>query len=828
MLIVFVAGLAPGLLPGAATAGGSPETTLIIVNADSAISQSIANSYRAVRDIPQSHLVRLHGVPSLGRIDVNSFREHIWRPIRRFMTENHLDGVIDTIAYSADFPYAVDLSRDIKANRMPHDRYRGSIASLTGVTYFAHRVERADVGYLGPQANLYFRRNLALRTISRSLTKDEIKLDRQAERALGRRDYEAAVELYRSLTADRPEVHRAWFNLARALAAQGRTQEAWSTLQKAVEAGWPSALVAQNDRYLKKLKGRPGFDDLLVRMEARNGPFEAARGFRSRYAWGRWSLPDPDHPSTALNRYYLATLLAYTGIHGNSLPEVLRYLNIAVASDGSRPDGTVYLLVNNDIRSRVRQRYFIETAKALAQRGRRAELLTRSKDGQNGIIPVAKDDVIGAVVGAEKFDWQQSRSRFLPGAIAESLTSYSGHFDRGTQTKLTEFLRHGAAGSSGAVAEPFSIQAKFPVPLLHVHYADGVSLAEAFYASVASPYQLIVVGDPLARPFARFAQVTLARPDPGVPWRGTVTLRPAVDAAPGRAIRHVELWVDGVWVAEAPAGQPVVWDTRSVADGSHELRLVAVESGPIETRSYQKLQVVIDNHHHELFVYEERTEAGLGDTITISGIAPGATQVVLLRGFEMLDSATPTEGAWQLKTDSLSWGLGESLLHVRAEYPDGSAVRSSPITVRVREPGLQPSLRAAPRQDAGLEGVLTTRDGVEHEVVLKKLDGLLRDLPTGLTAIESLHLSGFTHVGADGFYQLAANSRGRLTITINGRRYGAWQLNDQRREAYVPLGLQSGWHSVVIDLMPAGEPRLKLVLSGAQVAKVLAGDLLGH
>jgi len=57
------------------------------------------------------------------------------------------------------------------------------------------------------------------------------------------------------------------------------------------------------------------------------------------------------------------------------------------------------------------------------------------------------------------------------------------------------------------VQEPYSLQSKFPVPFLHGYYADGCSLAEAFYQSVLRPYQLIVVGDPLARPFARFAKV---------------------------------------------------------------------------------------------------------------------------------------------------------------------------------------------------------------------------------------------------------------------------------------------------------------------------------
>src|SRR5439155_20914049 len=118
-----------------------------------------------------------------------------------------------------------------------------------------------------------------------------------------------------------------------------------------------------------------------------------------------------------------------------------------------------------------------------------------------------------------------------------------GVFDNGSQTKLTEFLRYGAAGASGTVAEPLAIWMKFPLPYVHVHYAEGCSLAEAFYQSVFGPYQLLIVGDPLARPFAKFAQVTLAAAKG--PLSGTVTLAADSKPATDRPLADVEWWVDG-------------------------------------------------------------------------------------------------------------------------------------------------------------------------------------------------------------------------------------------------------------------------------------------
>jgi hypothetical protein len=166
-------------------------------------------------------------------------------------------------------------------------------------------------------------------------------------------------------------------------------------------------------------------------MVAAYGPFQLTHGFRSHYVWSNadlafWETAD------SLNQYYLSTMLAYTGVRGNSFPEIMNYLTAAASSDGTRPDGTVYLLENSNVRSKTRQPLFPATLAELARRGRKGEVLYEGNEGQDGILPIAKADVIGVVVGSRHFNWEEANSRLLPGAIAESLTSYGGHFKRAT------------------------------------------------------------------------------------------------------------------------------------------------------------------------------------------------------------------------------------------------------------------------------------------------------------------------------------------------------------------------------------------------------------
>ena len=188
------------------------------------------------------------------------------------------------------------------------------------------------------------------------------------------------------------------------------------------------------------------------------------------------------------------------------------------------------------------------------------------------------------MTGVADFSWASSKSKILPGAICENFTSFGGIMAEGsTQTPLTEFLRYGAAGSSGTIVEPMALAEKFPWPLLHVHYARGCSLAEAYYQSVFAPAQLLIVGDPLCRPWAGIPAVQAEGVKPDGKVSGTIRLTPTAKVPNEGTVDRFELFVDGRRVTSAAPGESLHWDTNSDADGYHELRVVAIDASSVQT-----------------------------------------------------------------------------------------------------------------------------------------------------------------------------------------------------------------------------------------------------
>jgi uncharacterized protein (TIGR03790 family) len=117
--------------------------------------------------------------------------------------------------------------------------------------------------------------------------------------------------------------------------------------------------------------------------------------------------------------------------------------------------------------------------------------LTRTLIYQTGLIRVE---------GLEQVDW-------LPGALADHLTSAGGQLERGAdspQMSALDWLEAGATASYGTVTEPCNHPQKFPHPqLLLLSYLQGVTALEAYWHSVAWPGQGVFVGEPLAAPYAR-------------------------------------------------------------------------------------------------------------------------------------------------------------------------------------------------------------------------------------------------------------------------------------------------------------------------------------
>jgi uncharacterized protein (TIGR03790 family) len=210
--------------------------------------------------------------------------------------------------------------------------------------------------------------------------------------------------------------------------------------------------------------------------------------------------------TTRFSPYFNATTRApYTdlrmrptmSIAANSLEEARALIDRGVRSDGSRPQGTAYLMKTEDLHRNVRVSVYNDAA-MLA--GGRIHI-----ERQTGYLQ-GRTDVMFYFTGAQRVP-DITTNQFLPGAIADHLTSFGGILTGSSQMSSLEWLKAGATGSYGTVIEPCAFTAKFPNPgLVMKHYLDGETLIESYWKSVAMPGQGVFIGEPLAAPYASMAR----------------------------------------------------------------------------------------------------------------------------------------------------------------------------------------------------------------------------------------------------------------------------------------------------------------------------------
>jgi hypothetical protein len=436
-------------------------------------------------------------------------------------------------------------------------------------------------------------------------------------------------------------------------------------LYSAVQSGVPGWLDPESNDYYRPL--------------ARDGVPATTQGFRSWYGWGN----DGELLEAGGTRYMLSVMLGVTAGRGNRPREVVSYLESAARADGTRPEGTIYFMTNADVRTTTRSAVFPTIVKALANLGVKAQIVS-------GAVPGGKADVAGLMAGTPDFDWRSSGSTITPGAICENLTSFGGIFTaNSSQTPLSEFLRYGAAGSSGTVIEPYSIPAKFPHAAIQVHYVRGASLAEAFYQSVRCPYQLLVVGDPLCQPWARIPEVEVVMAadarvlEPGTVLSGTVELEPRAVVPGGGAVDRYELFLDGVRVTDCGAGGRLTLDTAALADGHHDLRVVAIETSPIETQGRSVVPVSFANHGRSLELVVEPAQVSRKGSVRVSLRGKGIAGAVVFATGRVLGRTTGPESSIEVPAEL----LGRGRVMVRATGRGGptpaDTVNAVPVTIEV-------------------------------------------------------------------------------------------------------------------------------------------------
>ncbi len=380
------------------------------------------------------------------------------------------------------------------------------------------------------------------------------------------------------------------------------------------------------------------------------GVVTISRGFRSQYRWS----PGGKRAGAEGLPYMLSAMLGVTYGRGNTPDEIVRYLQKSSRADGTAPSGTVYFVKNKSPRSTPRHKLFPAAARELRVAGVRVEIIEgRSLQG--------KQDVIGMTTGAPQLNIDKSRCRFLPGTFCDNLTSAGGQFfvpkKPPGQTCVSEFLRRGAAGACGTVIEPYAIREKFPLPTIHVHYARGCSLAEAFYQSVSGPYQQILVGDPLCMPWADRPVVTVEDLSDGAIIRGTIELVPSATTLKSSEISTYDLYIDGVRTEQCLPGETFSLDTTTLADGHHELRVVATDNTPIETQGRLIRNVFVKNGRDavQLSVDSSSTRAG-SKQLSVQVASTLQTDVVVMNNGRELGRVKNGKGTLRIGTDRLGTG----------------------------------------------------------------------------------------------------------------------------------------------------------------------------
>ncbi|MCE9557340.1 MAG: tetratricopeptide repeat protein [Armatimonadetes bacterium] len=725
-----------------AQAGLSPQNVAVVVNGDSWASLTIANEYSRLRQIPQSNVIVLKNLSGFDLTDADHFRSEILNPVFAELKSRGILSQIDCITYSADIPYSVSVNGDMVGKQFP--QVITPTASTNGLTFLHQLVEAKDTDYLSLNISRYNRRLLPLPVGTR------LNVAEQAEYAKGiglydAKKYPEAIAILSKLVTVKRSDANIYYNLACCYSLAKQYDEALLTLRAAVGAGWRNFGQTSSDPDLAPLAEKEEFQRILRMLKAAQIEVQPGVGFESRLSWDESGAPGATGP-----QYMLSTMLGVTSGRGNSVREVLDCLARAKTADFTVPKGSIYFPKNGDVRSTTREWGFAPAVNALKLLGVNAAV-------EDGILPKDHADVAGAMIGIADFDWSKSGSKILPGAIVEHLTSFGGIIsERAGQSPCTDFIRAGATGSSGTVTEPFALQEKFPSPFMHVQYAKGFTLAESFYQSLYGPYQLLVIGDPMCRPWAKPLKIT-SNIAPGSVLKGTVSISPAADRK-GDVARY-EVTLDGKPVTDSKA---LTINTSNIADGNHVLGIVALEKSDTQAKTQILIPIVVNNHARKLTAATATASVEFGGRFKVDASCPGASALELMHLGRGVGKISAAKGAIEINTTQI--GIGTITLQPVATIGT-ERVFGTPIMVKVSAPT---AIAPTGAEGATVPGLCLTMPGKPSVKVLDTIDpNFLSKLTSG--GNQEFTLTGYYTAPEDDLYQLQIRSNAKVRVDVNGK-----------------------------------------------------------
>lgn len=694
-------------------AGLTSSEVVVVVNGDSANSRTVANHFVALRNIPARNVIVLTQVPDSEVIGVEDFRTKILRPILSEIGRRKLGAHVQCVTYSADFPTAVDITPDLaKFENLPNIYTKKG--SINGLTYLYSRVLNGDASYIGgvvggladdqhaALSSNYFARDKLESYFSNPGGARTLEDWKAIQKLITEEKHSEASKALEEMLKGHPHQFPLAYLAAAEAALAGEPKRANQFLELAIAKGWNAGGFIKNDKRFDSLREDSDFQVLEFLVDSEIYQYKSGLGFDARTSWTPNGVPVSGANGTQFGfRYLMSTMLGVTRGQGNSLEEVLRYLKSSAEADFSHPDGGFYFCLTKDVRTTTRQWGFLQATKRLEEMGYEAEIVTT-------VLPKNKSSVLGAQTGTPSYNWGTSGSTFVPGALADNLTSVGGVMNSTSQTKLSEFLKYGAAGSSGTVTEPYAIQEKFPLPQMYVHYANGASLAEAFYLSVSGPYQLLVVGDPLCRPFSNAPVQDFGNEIRRLPLDGTVSLqvelsgphfenwedddRPQKSRVEPFAPDAISVLFDGQNPVSRPVRPNVNLKLSNQPAGYHELTLRFASADPMRQKNESMIPIWLGPED------EITLECGLSDgvgtkvaplkakkteSLKFKAMAKNAQRLTLIHDWEQLASQSGNRQEFNIAAENL--GTGPCRIQLRADTNSGISVFSQPIWIEIEE-----------------------------------------------------------------------------------------------------------------------------------------------
>jgi len=406
------------------------------------------------------------------------------------------------------------------------------------------------------------------------------------------------------------------------------------------------------------------------------GTSEWARAFSSATSWldgGPSSSPDA-------RRYFIGAQLGYSGERGNTVDETLAMIDRSVAADGTRPFGTVYFMNNTaDPARNVRASQYADVVTAIVNYGGFAQIT-------DGALPAGGRSISGIMTGAAAPAIDSTDMEILPGAFCDHLTSYAATFASSSQVKVSRWIAKGASGSWGAVEEPCNYTGKFPHARLHRFYLEGASLGESALRSAEYvPFQMLLYGDPMTRPFAHIPEVAVNDAPTG-PASGTIILTPnATTTHPTASIDRCTLLIDGVVFGSTVPPWVLFFevDTTQLSDGWHELRVLAFDNTAVRSTGRWVGEMVVDNRGRSASLAPTPPSGNLTTpfTFNVAGSGGAVREVRVVHNDRVVAAA---EGSFAtLTVCGLTLGAGPVRVHAEALFSDGTLVRSAPLMLDV-------------------------------------------------------------------------------------------------------------------------------------------------